>query len=92
VRGTLVETLGRMQLPELAAFASQIDLVAAKGVAGAQLMDAIAIGLAREYRRHVLRAAEELESNLVIPAAAFFFLPFVIAIMVPLLLPLLAAF
>lgn len=92
VRGTLVETLSRMQLPELSAFASQIDLVAAKGVAGAQLMDAIAVGLAREYRRHVLRSAEELESNLVIPAAAFFFLPFVIAIMVPLLLPLLAAF
>jgi Flp pilus assembly protein TadB len=92
VRGTLVDSLARLQLPELAAFGSQVDLVAAKGVAGAQLMDAIAVGLAREYRRHVLRAAEELESNLVMPAAVFFFLPFVIAIMVPLLLPLLRSF
>jgi Flp pilus assembly protein TadB len=92
VRGTLVETLGRMQMPELTAFASQIDLVAAKGAAGAELMDNIAVGLAREYRRRVMRAAEELESNLVIPAAVFFFLPFVIAIMVPLLLPLLRSF
>lgn len=92
VRGTLVETLGRMEMPELTAFASQIDLVAAKGAAGAELMDNIAVGLAREYRRRVMRAAEELESNLVIPAAVFFFLPFVIAIMLPLLLPLLRSF
>jgi tight adherence protein C len=81
-----------MEMPELTAFASQIDLVAAKGAAGAELMDNIAVGLAREYRRRVMRAAEELESNLVVPAAVFFFLPFVIAIMVPLLLPLLRSF
>lgn len=92
VRGTLVETLARLKLPELLAFASQLDLVASKGAAGPQLMAGIAGGLAREHRLRVMRAAEELESDLVIPATLFFFLPFVAAIMIPLLVPLLEAF
>ena len=92
VRGTLVETLARLKLPELLAFASQLDLVAGKGAAGPQLMAGIAGGLAREHRLRVMRAAEELESDLVLPATLFFFLPFVVAIMIPLLVPLLEAF
>jgi tight adherence protein C len=92
VRGTLVETLAEMGMPELLAFASQLDLVASKGAAGPELMAGIASGLAREHRLRVMRAAEELESNLVIPGTLFFFLPFVAAVMIPLLLPLLSLF
>lgn len=92
VRGSLVESLSRMGSSELLAFATQLDLVATKGAVGADLMDSIARGLAREYRRRAMRAAEQLESRLVVPAAVFFFLPFVVAVMVPLLAPLLAAF
>jgi len=40
----------------------------------------------------VMKAAEELESDLVLPATLFFFLPFVAAIMIPLMIPLLEAF
>jgi tight adherence protein C len=91
-KGALVEALSGMKSSELLAFATQLDLVAAKGAAGPDLMDSIARGLAREYRRRALKAAEELESQLVIPSALFFFLPFVIAVMVPLIVPLFAAF
>lgn len=92
VRGTLVETMAAMGLPELNAFAVQLDLVADKGVAGAELMTSIAETLAAEYRESVMRAAEELESNLVAPAALFFFLPFVVVIMAPLVVSLLRTF
>lgn len=91
-RGALVETLAPLGMPELAAFASQVDLAAAKGAAGPQLMADIAASLAREHRMRVMQAAEQLESDLVIPATLFFFLPFVAAVMIPLLLPLLQAF
>lgn len=92
VSGVLVESLARMQLPELNAFASQLDMVARRGAAGPELMNNIARGLAREHQRRVRRAAEELESNLVVPMTLFFFLPFVAAILVPLFIPLLGMF
>ena len=92
VKGAVLEYLSGMGMPELMAFASQLDLVASKGAAGPELMDNIAHGLAREYRMRVLQSAEELESDLVIPATLFFFLPFVAAIMIPLLVPLFEAF
>jgi tight adherence protein C len=92
VKGVIVEYLSEMGMSELLAFASQLDLVASKGAAGPELMENIARGLAREHRMRVLQAAEQLESDLVIPATVFFFLPFVAAIMIPLMLPLLEAF
>ena len=92
VKGAILEYLTALGMPELTAFASQLDLVASKGAAGPELMENIAHGLAREYRMRVLQGAEELESDLVIPATLFFFLPFVAAIMIPLLIPLLEAF
>jgi Flp pilus assembly protein TadB len=92
IKGSLVGTLAEMRLPELLAFASQLDLVAGKGASGPELMDNIARGLSREHRMRVLRAAEELESDLVIPATLFFFLPFVAAVMIPLMIPLLQMF
>ncbi len=87
-----METLVELRLQELNAFASQLDLVARKGAAGPELMDHIARGLAREHRMRAMRSAEKLESELVIPVSLFFFLPFVAAVMIPLLIPLLGAF
>ena len=92
VEGVLKESLARMGLTELTAFATQLDLVAGKGVAGPDLMDNIARGLSREYRMRVMRSAEALESELVIPSVLFFFLPFVLAVMIPLIIPLLSVF
>jgi hypothetical protein len=55
-------------------------------------MGSIAEALAREEQARAMRAAERLESDLVIPAALFFFIPFVTVVMLPLLISLSAAF
>jgi tight adherence protein C len=91
-RGILVEGLRRMGDEALNAFAVQLDMVAEKGAAGAELMGSIAEALAREEQARAMRAAERLESDLVIPAALFFFIPFVTVVMLPLLISLSAAF
>ncbi len=91
-RGVLVDVLRRMGEEALATFAVQLDLVAEKGAAGADLMASVAEALAREEQARAMRAAERLESDLVIPAALFFFLPFVAIVMLPLLAGLFEAF
>jgi tight adherence protein C len=85
VRGTLVEVLLASGLSELVAFGSQLDLVASKGVAGAEMMADISRAISREYYEHVMTAAESIESQLVIPSAIFFFLPFTLAILLPIM-------
>jgi tight adherence protein C len=92
VRGTLVELLMASGLSQLTAFGAQLDLVASKGVAGAELMADISRAISREYFEHVMSAAESLEGTLVIPTAIFFFLPFTIAILLPLMWSLSSAF
>ncbi|MDR7574275.1 MAG: type II secretion system F family protein [Armatimonadota bacterium] len=91
-RGVLTDVLRRMGDEALNAFAVQLDMVAEKGAAGAELMGSIAEAMAREEQARAMRAAERLESDLVIPAALFFFLPFVAVVMLPLLISLSAAF
>jgi Flp pilus assembly protein TadB len=92
VRGTLVELLLASGLSQLTAFGAQLDLVASKGVAGAELIADISRAISREYFEHVMSAAESLEGTLVVPTAIFFFLPFTIAILLPLMSSLSAAF
>jgi hypothetical protein len=83
VRGTLVELLLGSGLSQLTAFGAQLDLVASKGVAGAEMMADISRAISREYFEHVMSAAESLEGNLVVPASIFFFLPFTLAVLLP---------
>ncbi len=92
VRGTLVELLLASGLSQLTAFGAQLDLVATKGVAGAEMMADISRAISREYFEHVMSAAEALEGNLVVPSAIFFFLPFTIAILLPIMTSLTSAF
>jgi hypothetical protein len=92
VRGTLVEVLLATGLSELVAFGAQLDLVAGKGVSGAQMMAEISKAVSREYYERVMSAAESLESKLVFPSAIFFFLPFTLAILLPVMTALSAAF
>jgi Flp pilus assembly protein TadB len=92
VRGTLVELLLASGLSQLTAFGAQLDLVASKGVSGAEMMADISRAISREYFEHVMSAAEQLEGNLVIPSAIFFFLPFTAAIMLPMMSSLSGAF
>ncbi|GAP06154.1 type II secretion system (T2SS), protein F [Anaerolinea thermolimosa] len=90
--GVVLEVLGRYNLPVLLRFGVQLDQVAGKGVEGPRVMSEVARGFAREYRAHVQMAAASLDNQLLAPMTLFFFLPFIAAIMLPLLLSLFSAF
>jgi Flp pilus assembly protein TadB len=92
VRGTLVELLLASGLSQLTAFGAQLDLVASKGVSGAEMMADISRAISREYFEYVMSAAESLEGNLVVPSAIFFFLPFTLVILLPIMTSLSGAF
>lgn len=84
-KGILMEELGKMQLPELSRFAMQLDRVAAKGVDAPRIMVEIARGLAREYKSQVTQTANNMDTELLIPMTLFFFLPFIVSILLPVL-------
>ncbi len=73
--GVLREVFTAARLPALRAFATQLDLVAAKGVEGAHLMSEIARSLAREHRELVLEETEKLDGKLTVAVATFYFGP-----------------
>ncbi len=79
-------------LSQVTAFGAQLDLVAGKGVAGAEMMADISRAISREYFEYVMSAAESLEGNLVIPTAIFFFVPLTAIIMLPIMTSLSKAF
>ncbi|MBT3391370.1 MAG: hypothetical protein HN413_13290 [Chloroflexi bacterium] len=78
--GVLREVFTAAQLPALRAFATQLDLVAAKGVEGAHLMSEIARSLAREHREQVLEDTEQLDGKLTVAVSIFFFIPMFVLI------------
>lgn len=88
MKGALTSHFERWGLPPLLAFGKSLDLVSDKGVAGESVMARIAQNISREYREQLLRQAENLESALLLPTALYFFLPFMAAIILPILLPL----
>lgn len=90
--GMVLEALARYNLPALLRFGVQLDQVAGKGVEGPRVMSEVARGFAREYRAQVQMAAASLDNQLLAPMTLFFFLPFIAAIMLPLLLSLFSAF
>lgn len=92
VTGTLIETFRKANLPALTAFASQLDLVASKGVGGAELMAQIAETLVGEYRARLASEVEKLDSRLTLLVMLFYFAPFVIFLLATFLTPVLTAF
>ncbi len=92
VDGALVQEFARYRSSQLEAFARQIDLVASKGAEGPRQMGEVARGLAREYRSDVAKSAETLENKLLMPISLFIFMPFMLAIFIPLAAGLLTAF
>ena len=90
--GILVEKLEEHRLNELNRFAMQLDRVAAKGVDAPRIMIEIARGLAREYRSHVQQTAANMDTELLMPMTLFFFLPFMIVVLVPLVITISSAF
>lgn len=84
-KGILLEKLEEHQLPELNRFAMQLDRVAAKGVDAPRIMIEIARGLAREYRSHVQQTAANMDTALLVPMTLFFFLPFMLVMLAPIM-------
>lgn len=87
-KGILMEELGKLNLAELSRFANQLDRVAAKGVDAPRIMIEIAKGLAREYKSQVQQTASNMDTELIMPMTLFFFLPFIVAIMLPVIMSL----
>jgi Flp pilus assembly protein TadB len=92
MKGALVEICAQAKLPELSAFAAQLDLVAEKGIAGVSLMNEVARTLSREYRSHLDGEVEKLDSRLMLATAVFFFIPFVLIILGSFITPVMALF
>lgn len=90
--GALVGECARYRMPQLEAFARQIDLVASRGAEGPRQMGEVARGLAREYRSDVARSAEQLGNKLLFPISLYIFIPFMLAIFVPLMAGIFEAF
>ncbi len=81
-----------LAVPQLSAFAAQIDMVALRASDGPQQMSSVAKGLARDYRGEVTRNASNLENQLLIPTTIYFFLPMLATLLVPLFIGVLALF
>ena len=77
---------------ELHALAVQLDAIHRQGTGGKELLSALAVAGAAEYLAQVDRQAEELPTRLVMPSTVFFFMPFTIAVILPVALPLLQMF
>ena len=90
-KGVLMDELGKMDLAELSRFANQLDRVAAKGVDAPRIMVEIARSLAREYKTQVQQTASNMDNELLMPMTLFFFLPFIVAIMLPVIMSLMMA-
>jgi len=88
-QGMLVLGVNRYDLPSLRAFAAQVDAAASKGVAGSELMNALVRTYIVAYEDRALQNAEKLETRLAVPSVLFFFLPLLLLILAPLMLPVL---
>jgi Flp pilus assembly protein TadB len=90
--GVVLEALSAYNLPSLTRFALQLDRVAEKGVEAPRVIGEVARGFAREYRAQVQQAAASLDNQLLAPMTLFFFFPFLVAMLLPLMLALFGAF
>ena len=87
--GMLVQTIRGYDLPSLRAFAMQVDAAASRGVAGPELMNALVRTYIVAYEDKALQNAEKLETRLAVPSVLFFFLPLLLLILAPLMMPVL---
>ena len=91
MEGALVRTVSRYDLPALQSFMRQLDLAARKGAAGPEQMQRLAHTMILTHKERALREAEKLDGRLAVPAVLFFFLPFLIFILAPMMYPVLEA-
>ena len=72
-------------MQELINLAVQIDLIKQKGVGAQDLLNDLAISVAADYNAEVRRRAEALGGKLVFPVMIFYFIPYLAAILTPML-------
>ena len=84
IEGILKAEMQQYRMPQLNAFASQVDLVASRGSDGPAQMAEVVRGLAREYRSQVTRDAEALDGKLLFPITGYFFVPLLASVFIPL--------
>jgi Flp pilus assembly protein TadB len=92
IPGALLRQLSELKFAPLETFAARMDAVAERGAEGPQRMTELARDLAVEYQITVARASETLENKLLMPMTIFFFVPFLAAIFIPLMVNLLNTF
>jgi hypothetical protein len=79
-------------MPQLRRFARQLDRVSSKGVDAPKVIAKVADGFSREYKAQITKAAATLDTKLVFPTMLFFFIPFILAIGLPLFMSVMSAF
>ena len=79
-------------MPQLRRFANQLDRVSGIGVNSPEIIRKVADGFSREYKAKITKSAATLDTKLVFPTMLFFFLPFLLAIGLPLFLSVMTAF
>ncbi len=91
-RGTLREIFEQTGVPQLRAFAVQLDVASSKGVEVAERMTELSKTLAAEYRQTLMENTEKLENNLTTAVLVFYFAPMLGLILIPLFSEALKAF
>jgi len=84
--GVIVRHFAELRFTPLETFAARMDAVAERGTDGPKRMNELARDLAMEYQVQVARAAETLDNKLLMPMTIFFFIPFLAAIFIPLMI------
>ena len=92
VQGVACRILSEQGMAELARFGSQLDRIASQGIEAPRMMHQVASDFVRSYRSRLLQRASNLDNELLFPMALFFFIPFIVALMLPLMLSLFQAF
>lgn len=90
--GTFRAFCDALGVPQLSAFAAQIDMVALRGSDAPRQMSSVAKGLARDYRGEVTRNASNLDNQLLFPTTIYFFVPMLATLLVPLFMGVLSLF
>jgi len=90
--GVLRQQAKSSGIKELHTLAVQLDAIYRQGTGGKELLSALAVASASEYLAEVDRQAESLPNKLVMPSTVFFFMPFTIAVLVPVAIPLFELF
>lgn len=88
-QGLLRQRAAASGLKELHALAVQLDAVHRQGTGGKELLSALALSSAAEYLADVEKQAEALPTKLAMPSVLFFFMPFTVAVLLPVGIPLL---